>query len=206
VKCERPLCGQTLALIGAGWFLLALYIGETGLLQVLPLLAPQGIAAGLTLLIAGSYFLSSTFRQGVDQWSDRALIAVHLTRFVGIYFLILSSHGELDSRLAIPAGWGDIAVAVGALWLLVFPAPKWALLAWNTIGLIDILFVMIRATMLRLSEPEAMAPFTELPLSFLPTMVVPLVIATHIILYVRLLRKERTEPAASVSSGVLSAP
>jgi hypothetical protein len=187
VKCERPFCPQTLWLLGAGWFLLALFIGETELLAELPPAAPQLIILALTLFLLGSYFGVRSFRTAVDAWRPRALLAVHLTRFVGIYFLVLSAHGALDSRFAIPAGYGDIAIATGAVLLLALPAPRWLWLLWNSLGLLDILFVVGRAASLRFHDASALVAFTRLPLSFLPTMIVPLVITSHVVLFVRCL-------------------
>jgi hypothetical protein len=188
VKCDRPICGQTLGLLGAGWFLLALYVGETELLCFLPPIAPQAMILGLAALLTGTYFGSAAFRTTINSWGYRPLVALHLVRFVGIYFLWLSGHGELDRRFAVPAGWGDIIVATGAGALLVLPAARWSLVLWNSIGLADILFVVVNAAILRFHNPEVLQPFTELPLSFLPTMVVPLIIATHVILFARLSR------------------
>jgi hypothetical protein len=187
VKCERPFCPQTLWLIGAGWFLLALFVGETNLLAELPTAAPQLIILALTVFVLGSYFGVRSFRTAIDASPLRALLAIHLTRFVGIYFLVLSARGALDSGFAIPAGYGDIAIAVGALLLLAVPSPRWVLLLWNSLGLIDTLFVVGKATCLRLHDASALSAFTSLPLSFLPTMVVPLIIASHIVLFVRCL-------------------
>lgn len=173
----------------AGWFLLAVYVGEMDLLAQLPVIAPPLIIAGLTTLVAGSYFLVPGFRRAIDLRGDRALVAVHLMRFVGIYFLMLSAKGELDPRFAVPAGWGDLAAALGAVALLSVPAPRWAYGLWNTFGLADILFVVAKAASLRLEQPDSLDALMRLPLSVLPTMVVPLIIATHIILFARLLRR-----------------
>jgi len=181
-------------LLGAGWFLLALFVGETGMLAELPPAAPQLIILALTLFLLGSYFAVRSFRTAINASPLRALLAIHLTRFVGVYFLVLNARGALDSRFAIPAGYGDIAIAIGAALLLAVPAPRWVLLLWNSLGLIDILLVVGQATCSRLHDPSALDVFTRLPLSFLPTMVVPLIIASHIVLFVRCF-------AASTSTG-----
>ena len=203
MKCDRPICAQTLGLLGAGWFLLALFVGEMQLLRVLPPLAVPALIGALTLSILASYFFLPSFRRGLDRLSVKTYLAIHLTRFVGIYFLVLTSRGELDPRFGIPAGWGDIVVATSALILIWAPAPRRALLLWNSVGLVDILFVVSRAGTLRLADPDALDALTRLPLSFLPTLVVPLIISTHFILFYRLSRKVPKAVDAAVASPAL---
>ncbi len=200
MKCDRPFCPQTLWLLGAGWFLLALYAGETELLALLPAVGPQVLIFGLTALLLGAYFGSISFRTAIDAWRDRTFLLVHLVRFVGIYFLVLSARGQIEPSFAVPAGWGDILVALGAAGLLIIPSLKWAWLVWNSLGLLDIIFVVGKAGVLRFSNPDALAALSRLPLSFLPTMIVPLIIATHVILFLRLLRRKsaRATSAAEV--------
>jgi hypothetical protein len=136
----------------------------------------------------------------------RWLIALHVARFVGIYFLILGSRSDLPQGFAKPAGIGDIAIAVGAVALLFAPGkhgvrqlsdPHAAadgqrpyhmrlLGAWNILGLIDIIFVAFAALRFGLKDWQSMAPLRELPLSLLPTFIVPLIIVSHILIFVRL--------------------
>jgi len=189
VKCNRPICDRPLSLLGAGWLLLALFVGETGLLAVLPRVAPPVILGCLTALLLGAYFLRSAFRREVDLLSDRQLVAIHLTRYVGVYLLILGSRGELEADFAVFAGWGDIAIATGAFLLVTFPAPRWVMAIWNIVGFTQMLLVVARSTSLRLSDADSLAEFERLPLSFLPTMLVPIILAAHVILFLRLLRR-----------------
>jgi hypothetical protein len=61
-------------------------------------------------------------------------------------------------------------------------------LIWNTIGLIDIIFVVFSALRFGLKDWQLMHALRELPLSLLPTFLVPLIIASHVLIFVRLLR------------------
>jgi hypothetical protein len=184
--------------MGAGWFLVALFVGETELLSTLPGPAAQITLIALTVGLLAAFWSSRSFRTWVEELDVRALLGLHLVRFVGIYFLVLHARGELPSRFAVPAGWGDIIVALGALIIILVPALRRssrAVLVWNTVGLIDILFVVTTAAGLAFANRDSMSALARLPLSFLPTMIVPLIIATHVIIMVRFLRKrEQTQP------------
>jgi hypothetical protein len=180
-------------LLGLGWFLVALFVGETQLLSLIPGPAAQVTLTGLTVMLLTLFGTSQAFRSRVNQVHLRTLILFHLVRFVGIYFLVLNANGDLPSRFAVPAGWGDIAIALGAVALLSIPGAiqaRWAVLTWNTLGLIDILFAVSTAAGIASAAPNAMGALTVLPLSFLPTMIVPLIIASHVVIFFRLTRKK----------------
>jgi hypothetical protein len=120
------------------------------------------------------------------------LIALHITRFVGFYFLILAGRGELPSGFARPAGVGDIAVAVLALLLVAIPflrGMRAVVLTWNVFGLLDILFVAFSALHFGRRDLESMLPLRVLPLSLLPTFLVPLIIAAHVLIFVRMRKR-----------------
>ena len=68
------------------------------------------------------------------------------------------------------------------------PALYWI---WNTLGFIDILFVVTTATRLALRDPDSMVALLQLPLSLLPTFLVPLIMFTHIVIAIRLFRLQR---------------
>jgi hypothetical protein len=68
-----------------------------------------------------------------------------------------------------------------------------AYLVWSVYGLADLLFVVLTASRLGLGDPASMAELLELPLSLLPTFLVPILIASHLILGARLLRRRAGE-------------
>jgi hypothetical protein len=57
--------------------------------------------------------------------------------------------------------------------------------AWNPIGLADILFVVATAGRLALADPTSMRALTVLPLSLRPTFLVPITIASHVLILAR---------------------
>lgn len=115
-------------------------------------------------------------------------------RFIGFYFLVLHARGELPRAFAVPGGWGDIATATLALLVATMSAEtrlgKRAYLAWIVFGLLDILFVVATATRLFLADPDSMCALLRLPFSLLPTFIVPLILATHVMLFARLAHRK----------------
>jgi hypothetical protein len=188
------------------WLCFALAVGVGGWFRNA---SAPGVAATvwtLTALTLLACWRIRVVRDWVAFVDLRWLIVLHLTRFVGIYFLILGSRGDLPEGFAKPAGIGDIAIAVGAVALLFalgrdgvrqLPDPDAAtaeqrpyhmrlLGAWNILGLTDIIFVAFAALRFGLKDWQSMAPLRELPLSLLPTFIVPLIIVSHILIFVRL--------------------
>lgn len=176
--------------ITAVWLLAAIAIGACGVLRQLRPPAPQLILLGLTIALLTSWRVSVAFRRCVQTVDLRLFIALHVTRFVGFYFLFLCRRGELLCSFAVPAGWGDVLVATLATlllvaWKVVSSRRLW-LAAWNWLGLVDILFVVASAARHGMTDPTAMAAMLQLPLSLLITFLVPLIIATHLFIFSRL--------------------
>jgi hypothetical protein len=193
---------RSVLLIGLGWLLIAAALGAGGVMRVLPPAATPLVLVGLTAVVLAVAWRPAGFRAWLSALDERWLVALHLTRFVGAYFLYLYGHGRLPYAFAVPAGWGDIAVASLAAILLVAGSPRDALrraayIVWNVLGLVDILFVVATAGRLVLTDPGSMAALRGLPLSLLPTFLVPLLIASHVVLGVRLLRHDAARQVRS---------
>lgn len=167
------------------WGALALVAGATGAVARSPV-PPPIILVGLTAAGLLAWRGSAKVRAWVRAVSPRALVALHLVRFVGAWFIVLYRRGELPFAFAVPGGWGDIVAAAVAAGLLLgaFPAHtsgrRGALYAWNALGLLDILYVVTSAARFFFADAGQLAPLTRLPLSLLPTYVVPLIILCHI--------------------------
>lgn len=182
------------------WLIAALFVGRQLWLASLPAPALLGLIFGLTALVFLLCRKLRPLREWIDRLDLRSLVILHVTRFVGIYFLLLHRRGELPYAFAVPGGWGDILAATGALLLCSLPLTaakrRRAIGVWNIFGLCDILLVLFTAARLGLQEPGQLRALTYLPLSLLPTFLVPLIIATHLIIYLRL----RTFPRFSHES------
>jgi hypothetical protein len=177
------------------WLGTAFFAGQQLLLQRLPPFGLPAVVLGLSAVLLLAYFRLATVRAWVDALDLRTLVLLHVTRFVGLYFIVLSRRGLLPYDFAVPGGIGDIIIATLALVVVFAPladaSRARAIRIWNVIGLIDITLVVLTATRLNLANPLQMSAMTYLPLSLLPTFLVPLLIATHLIIYARL-----TRPAA----------
>jgi hypothetical protein len=181
---------KSVALILAAWFCLAAGSGIAGWLE--PVSAPviAIIVWTLTALALLACWKVPMLKEWTMKVDLRWLVLLHVSRFVGFYFFYLCSRGELPFDFAAPAGWGDNIVAALAILLLALSgARKWKMLiAWNTIGLTDILFVVMTALRLGLADPQSMHALREFPLSLLPSFLVPLIIASHILIFFRAAR------------------
>ena len=152
---------------------------------------PPAIVAAITVSLLCALGLSRQLRANVRAVGLRSFVAFHVVRVsAGAYFLVLYRRGTLPSEFAVTAGWGDIAVGITAAIVCVICFPirhGWqptTLLAWNVFGLIDIVFVLSSGVRLFLGEPTIMQSFTQLPLALLPTFVVPIVLVTHVLIFV----------------------
>ena len=178
------------------WFFAALIVSRFSLLQTGSPSSAQGILLALTAALILAYRRIGAFRSWVDAIDLRRIVLFHATRFVGIYFLLLYRRGELPYEFAIPGGVGDIIVAALALVVGFFPFSEpnriRAISIWNIVGLIDILLVVLSATRIGMAGGNELAALTRFPLSLLPTFLVPLIIGSHLAIFVRLHHETKT--------------
>ena len=194
---SQPSSRPFLTVVGL-WFVLACIAGLTGRVAAMTPPLPQVMIGAMTLAL----ILSGAFHPGLRSWLTkvnlRGFVTFHLTRYVGIAFLIMYGRGLLSGEFALTAGWGDIVAATGALAIVLFlrdPMSKPSLLAfWNALGLADILLVVVTATRIALHSPEDIRALLVFPMSLVPTFVVPLLIASHVLVIWRL-RRLRVRPA-----------
>lgn len=175
------------------WLSLACAFGLSGRLER----ANAPIIALIVWTLTAAVLLASWKVPPIKAWvlsvAPRWLVLFHLTRFVGFYFLFLQRRGQMPFAFAVPAGWGDITIALLAVFVLISSAARnWKLLlVWNCLGLLDILFVVSAALRIGLQDWPSMHALREWPLSLLPTFVVPLIIASHVLIFARTRRPEK---------------
>jgi hypothetical protein len=149
----------------------------------------------LTFLTA--YASSRPFRAFTDRISLALLVGSNIWRFVGIGFVYGWLTGRLAAGFALPAGIGDIIVAVGCVALLPSllrgARPRGWLLIWNWIGLADLIAAIVLGMLYSNSAVGALGAGTPttawmvgFPISLVPTFFVPLFILVHLLIFRRL--------------------
>ena len=120
------------------------------------------------LTVALCWHRSPSLQAWAAQLDLRGAILWHVVRvYFGARFLQLHAAGELPGAFAVTAGWGDIvagALALPAALAVGRPAARRWVLAWNALAFADILFVVLNAARLFLTQRETMLAFTQLPL------------------------------------------
>ena len=178
------------------WLAVAVVIGALGIPRELQPPTPQIIVGVLTLLLVLVSLIHGPLRSWVMSCDWRALVEIHLIRAVaGVGFLLAGAHGRFPEQFAKMAGYGDIGVAVLGLLLILFVSPHlaiapWLYGIWNTLGLLDILHVVIDAGHRATANPASMMEILVPPFVLLPLFVVPILIASHIWLYERVFRRQ----------------
>lgn len=177
------------------WFMAALGVSLSGLLRAGPsdLPIPIGVAL-LAPLVLGvlAYLRSSRFRRMLFAVELRWLIGVQLWRILGAEFLLAYAHGQLPASFAIPAGVGDLLVGLAAPFVAMIaasgrPAARRIVIGWCIAGIADL---VLAVTMGVLNAPGRFgllagavttARLLQLPLSLIPTFLVPLAVLLHLI-------------------------
>jgi hypothetical protein len=127
---------------------------------------------------------SEPFRKFVFSLNPQILTLAQSWRIIGFIFVLLEARGALPSVFARPAGYGDMAIGMTATfvaWRLTRPGYRNSFIAWQFLGIIDLMAAVGLGTTASLLSPQAptMAPLTMLPLSLVPTFLVPLFLIFH---------------------------
>lgn len=117
--------------------------------------------------------------------------AAQTARLVGGVFVALWAAGKLPAGFALPAGLGDLFVGATAPLVARFvvprlPASRRLYAAWTAFGILD-LVVAVSSGVLHsptpiglLAGPVSTAAMGTLPLSIIPTFLVPLALVLHL--------------------------
>jgi hypothetical protein len=188
----------------AAWFLLSLvasafHVFENGQGRIGISVA---IAASLPILLFSIWFWASgSFRQFIFSLNPRTLTFLQTWRIAGIVFVLLEARGVLPALFALPAGYGDMFIGATASFValkLANPRHRLAFVFWQLLGMADLITAVGLGTTARLFSPEgtSMMAMTVLPLSLVPTFIVPLLFMFHIICIAQAARGAATLPYA----------
>ncbi len=150
-----------------------------------------GIEVGLAALTPIVLFLvwfaaSPGLRRFLLSLDSRILTLVQTWRIGGFVFLVLYSFGILPGVFAIPAGLGDMAIGATApllAWKLGDRNRRKGYILWQLLGVADLVMAVTLGTTARLISPggPTTGAMTVLPLSMVPTFIVPLLLIFHLI-------------------------
>jgi len=190
--------------IGAGmalWFIAVLGLGAPGNIGT-PLLGAAVLIPIAVLSVIG--FGSSVGRGRLQSAPLPALIALNVTRLLGVLFVLLYAAKRLPAPFAPVAGWGDIAAGAAALPIafLVARQPdtaRRAVLFWNSFGLADLVTAV---TLGALSAPGPSRVFfddpgsalmSSVPWILIPCFLVPSLSFVHLVIFYQTLRMPAVE-------------
>lgn len=174
-------------LIGA-WFLFASLGAANNLFRNASDLFGVAIAlaAVIPLVIFAVWFASSAgFREYLLSLNPVSITLFQTLRLLGFTFLVSQARGILPAFFAWPAGYGDMLIGATATYValrLAQPAHRSAFIAWQFLGITDLVLAVGIGTTAGLTHPGAsMLAMTVLPFSLIPTFMVPFFLMLHVI-------------------------
>lgn len=132
------------------WFAARMILGHSRLIAPARLIPLSFFALDATVALALAF--SPIFRQAALSIPQNELIGLHVVRVAGSVFLVLLDMRLLPVQFALPAGYGDIAVAVTAPLALYAlnknkPFARGLAIAWNFLGILDFGIALVTGTL-----------------------------------------------------------
>jgi len=131
----------------------------------------------------------------------QAMIGLNVGRVLAVFFLLLAAEGRLAGPFPYFAAGGDIITGIAALPMMRLAAMPGAertgaIMAWNLFGIADLVLAIALGVTSAEGSPLQVfhtAPGSEamqqLPWSFVPTVLVPLWLILHAIIWAQLRRR-----------------
>jgi hypothetical protein len=182
------------AVVAATWLIGVFLLGAAGAFRndAVPPRIPMALAA--TLLPGYLLLLSPTFRRIVAAVPQHWLIGIQTFRILGGVFLVRYFAGQLPGLFALPAGIGDVATGLLALfvayaWYSGKPYARGAAIAWNLFGMADLVDAVVLGTL-----TSGGAGGIVFPIVLIPVYAVPRAFLIHSYSLIGLLRKTSQQP------------
>jgi len=195
---SAPGARPALILILGAWFIAVLALAFRGAFFDTPGEPPISIiwANVVPVAVFFALYVFSPWARGVVRSLDVSLLAgLHAMRTIGFSFLVLAGIGQLPWLFAIPAGVGDIMVAISAPFIAFYAVKSSGFIAsnrfltWNLFGVFDFLVAVGTGSAARILGTETvgagMEPMATLPLAMIPAFLVPMFMLGHIIMVMR---------------------
>ena len=129
------------------------------------------------------------------------LIGLNVWRLGGGFFLLLAAEGRLAGPFPYSAGWGDIitgALALPVAWVALRGQGKALVWGWNAFGMLDLVvalglgIISANGSLLQIIHAGVgSAGVQVLPWSLIPTVLVPMFLIVHAVIFVQLARAAR---------------
>jgi hypothetical protein len=187
--------GLAAALAGANLFLGSNPLGPPtiGTVIAFPLVA-TAVAASISPSVRASLLgMPVPFLIGLNVW-----------RIAGGFFLLLAAEGRLAGPFPYSAGWGDIITGVLALpvaWLALRGQGRALIWTWNAFGMLDLVAALAFGIISANGSPlqiihagEGSEAVQMLPWALIPTVLVPIYLIVHGIIFARLAQAGQRAP------------
>lgn len=190
------------------WFLVIYFVGLNGffLLQEHPYLPSENLAVfllfshGPWLAVLADLLVRGRLARLADNMPYRQLLLFEATRLIGLHYIGAGRDGELPLEFAAEACLGETLSAICALilyWAAKNPGSgfRMGLLVWNTYGLASLISLQYKLFYSNpfIAEPrysrEIFQYMTDYPQAWLTFFWMPLTLATHLILFYKMLRE-----------------
>ncbi len=186
------------------WFVARMILGHSRIIAPARLIPLSFFALYATVALALAF--SPIFRRAALSIPQNELIGLHIVRVAGSVFLVLLDMRLLPAQFALPAGYGDIVVAVTAPLALYAlnknkPFGRGLATAWNFLGILDFAIALVTGTLfigphvrqlVRAGHSYAYLDYVLM----IPGFAVPLLMLTHMASLRGLLRRQGEELAA----------
>jgi hypothetical protein len=182
----------------------AIVMSANGALPEHDMLMPAMILLPVAVSALAIY-RSPALRATVLSLDTGVLVILHSWRVPGLGFLLLYAHDVLPGLFAWLAGAGDALAALGATLIGIRllcgeSVSVRTLKAWNSFGLLDFVIAVTAGTALRsawFGDKTNTDVMASLPLSLIPTLIVPACVITHLIIFLLLRHKQAFRSAAT---------